>query len=176
MQMSVDMLFDLLLMSGARQYGGERVSQLEHALQAAQLAEEEGAEETLIVACLLHDIGHFLAKTGEATDDRHEHIGAGLLDALFPPAVTEPIRLHVDAKRYLCVTDLGYFATLSPASVRSLELQGGIFSTAEARAFGARPFAGEAIRLRRWDDLAKDPETVTRPLAGYEELLRRLAL
>jgi phosphonate degradation associated HDIG domain protein len=174
-RLTIEDLLDLLLMSGARQYGGERVSQLEHALQAASLAEGEGADETLVVAALLHDLGHLLAKKAEGRDDHHELIGAKLLEALYPRAVTEPIRLHVDAKRYLCAMEAGYFDRLSPASVHSLDLQGGVFSTGQAGLFSGQQFATDAIRLRRWDDLAKDPDAATRKLVDYEPLLRRLA-
>lgn len=177
----VDELLDLIDAQGTGWYGQERVTQAAHALQCARLAERERVAPSLIAAALLHDVGHLLAKDRPAHgamrqhDDRHEHIAAGYLTRLFGPAVTEPVRLHVDAKRWLCATDPGYHATLSPGSVRSLELQGGPFSATEAAAFFAQPYAADAIKLRRWDDLAKDPSIPTKNLGAYAELLRGLA-
>ena len=173
---SVDRLLQLLAGKGTRQYGEEKVSQCEHALQSAALAEREGAPETLVVAALLHDIGHLLYDAGErpaarGIDDRHEELGAAHLASTFGPAVAEPVRLHVPAKRYLCATDPEYFGRLSAASVRSLGLQGGPFTAAEAEAFRALPYADEAIRVRRWDDLAKVPGHRTPDLQHYRALL-----
>jgi phosphonate degradation associated HDIG domain protein len=156
------------------------VTQAAHALQCARLAEQDGSAPGLIAACLLHDLGHLLAKERPArgevrqVDDCHEHIAGGYLTRLFGPEVSEPVRLHVDAKRWLCGTDPRYFETLSPASVRSLELQGGPFSAADAATFHSQPFAPEAIKLRRWDDLAKDPTVRTKALGDYAGLLRGL--
>jgi phosphonate degradation associated HDIG domain protein len=169
-------VIDLLALyaeKGGKEYG-ERVTQTAHALQSAALAEAEQAPPPLVVASLLHDIGHLLAKQVDDVDDRHEHIAAGYLARIFGPAVSEPIRLHVDAKRWLCACEPGYFATLSAASVRSLALQGGPFSPEEAAAFRLRPYAGEAIRLRRWDDLAKIPDAKTKKLGAYAALLDAL--
>jgi phosphonate degradation associated HDIG domain protein len=150
----------------------ERISQLEHALQSATLAERAGSSAPLIAACLLHDLGHLLDPDAERTrsreaDDHHEKTGAKRLSALFGQAVTEPVRLHVDAKRWLCATDDAYFGLLSAASVRSLELQGGPFTAAEAAAFRAQPFAEDAVRLRRWDDHAKVVGAATPTLAHF---------
>jgi len=144
---------------GGNRYS-EVVTQLEHALQCAQLAEDAGSEHALTVAALLHDIGHMLHKFGpdpaaKGIDDKHEAIGAGWLARAFSPAVTEPICLHVDAKRYLCTSDPNYFDTLSPASIRSLQLQGGPMSTAEAASFEQNPHFEAAVHLRRWDEAAK---------------------
>lgn len=177
---TIEELLDIVAEKGSGWYGQERVTQSAHALQCAQLAEQEGSAPGLIAACLLHDLGHLLAKERPARgevrqiDDRHEHIAAGYLARLFGPEVTEPVRLHVDAKRWLCGTDPSYFNTLSPASVRSLELQGGPFSAPDAAAFHRQPFAPEAINLRRWDDLAKDPTARTKELRDYAGLLRGL--
>jgi [1-hydroxy-2-(trimethylamino)ethyl]phosphonate dioxygenase len=154
---------------------GERVTQTAHALQSASFAEAEGAAPALIAAALLHDVGHLIAKPSDG-DDRHEDIGAGLLAKLFGAAVAEPVRLHVAAKRFLCATEPGYFATLSPASVESLALQGGPFTSDEAAAFARNPHAQDAVRLRRWDDLAKVPDAPTKPLSAYAPLLARLAI
>jgi len=173
----VDQLIELLRTKGARQYGGERVSQCEHALQAASLAAEEDAPGPLVVAALLHDIGHLLHDKGEQSaargiDDRHEEIGAEYLLPAFGLAVAEPVRLHVAAKRYLCATDPGHFPRLSPGSVRSLALQGGPFSPEEAAEFRALPFAEDAIRVRRWDEAAKVPGLPTPDLEHYRATLQ----
>jgi phosphonate degradation associated HDIG domain protein len=173
---AADRLLELLAAKGARQYGEEQVSQCEHALQCAFLAEREGASGTLVAAALLHDIGHLLYDAGErpalrGIDDRHEELGAKhLLDA-FGPAVAEPVRLHVAAKRYLCATDQDYFGRLSAASRRSLELQGGPFTAAETAAFRSIPHADEAIRVRLWDDAAKLPERETPRVEHYRATL-----
>lgn len=173
----IDGIMDLLATRGAAQYGGEAVSQLEHALQAAALAEAEGAAPALVAAALLHDLGHLLHKgeRDDGRDDRHEHIGGGYLARVFGADVCEPIRLHVDAKRWLCAAEPGYFAALSPASVRSLGLQGGTYGPAAAQAFIARPYAADAVRLRRWDDRAKVPGAPTRALEDYRALLAAVA-
>lgn len=172
-------LTDLFAGAASSQYGNETVTQREHALQAAQIAEQQGAPPALVAAALLHDIGHLLAAAkhpdmGQIADDLHEKVGAGWLKRRFVDAVAEPVRLHVDAKRYLCQAEPGYAAVLSPASVRSLALQGGLFGADEAAAYRAQPHADEAIRLRRWDDLAKVPGAATRTFADYAPLLRGL--
>ena len=164
-----------LLGESADFYGDEQVTQLTHALQAAALAERDGAPPSLVAAALLHDIGHLLAKPRDGADDRHERIGGGLLERLFGPEVAEPVRLHVEAKRFLCATEPGYFAMLSDASVRSLARQGGPFTPEEAERFAQKPFAQEAIRLRRWDEQAKVSDATTPEIAYYVPLLRALA-
>ena len=169
---AADRILEILESSGAAQYGDEAVSQLQHALQCAHLAECSGASDSLVVAALLHDFGHLIHKLGEdaaarGIDDRHEVLGRKYLARWFDEDVTAPIGLHVDAKRWLCETEPAYFDTLSPASVRSLELQGGPFSEAEAAAFIARPYAHDAVAVRRWDEQAKDPEAVTPGLDRY---------
>ena len=165
---------------GAMAYSGEPVTQLQHALQTAALAEESGADESLVGASLLHDLGHLLNLQGETPsergiDDLHQYFALPFLRPLFSDAVLEPIRLHVDAKRCLCAIDPEYFATLSADSVRSLALQGGIFSAEEADRFMRKPFAKEAIALRRWDDLAKQPERDTPAIDHYMRLIERLS-
>jgi phosphonate degradation associated HDIG domain protein len=168
----------LLSTRGQSQYGREAVSQLEHALQCAQLAEQGGETPETIVAALLHDLGHLLAAQrdglddhGQDQDDLHQYIVLPFLRDLLPEAVLEPIRLHVDAKRYLCTAESGYWDTLSLASRHSLELQGGAYSEPEAQAFLAQPYAAEAVRLRRYDDLAKVPQKITPTLDHFLRIL-----
>ena len=151
---------------GSAEYHGEAVTQTEHAVQAAWLAEKSGATPELIVAALLHDVGHLLHGHGEdaathGLDDRHEELGYRYLAKHFGPAVCEPVRLHVPAKRYLCATDPAYRASLSPASEVSLRLQGGPMTAEEVMAFEANPHFTAACELRRWDDMAKVPGLAT---------------
>jgi phosphonate degradation associated HDIG domain protein len=160
MQYTLNHLLNLYRDRGQAQYGSEAINQLEHALQCAALAEADGQSAELITACLFHDLGHLIHHLGEdpalrGIDDRHEYRAIPVLETLFPAAVTTPIRLHVAAKRYLCAVDQNYWDTLSPASKRSLELQGGIFPAQAAAAFIQQPYAEQAVQLRRWDDLAK---------------------
>jgi phosphonate degradation associated HDIG domain protein len=145
---------------GHGQYGLADINQRQHALQAAWLAEGEGAGAALITAALLHDIGHMVHDLGQnpaeaGIDDRHEELGHDWLVGWFGPEVTEPVRLHVAAKRYLCAVDPSYFGKLSPDSVLSLSLQGGPMSAAEVAAFEALGEHQAAVRLRRWDEAAK---------------------
>ncbi len=175
----VDQLMQIFATAGARRYDGEEVSQLEHALQAAVWAQAADAEDGLVAAALLHDIGHLInpepeAAAAEAVDDRHEDQGALMLADWFPPEVTEPVRLHVAAKRYLCARDPAYFDRLSEESKRSLALQGGAFTEEEAAAFIAQPFAEAAVRLRRWDEAAKVPGARTPDLESFRSLLNDL--
>src|SRR5215475_12085762 len=132
---TLSLIFDTFEQRGSEQYG-EHVSQLQHALQCAQLAREHGCTDALVAAALLHDIGRLIEPEGNegelrGIDAHHEKIGSKALSAVFPPAVTEPIRLHVAAKRYLCATDTDYTARLSEASILSLHVQGGAMSAAE---------------------------------------------
>lgn len=157
-----------------RRYGLSAVSQLQHALQAAALAEAAGESPALILAALLHDVGHMIHELGEdpaarGIDDRHEEIGADWLARHFGPDVAEPVRLHVPAKRYLCAAEADYFGKLSPDSVRSLALQGGPMSADEVAAFDRDPHAEAAKRLRRYDEGAKDPNAAT---PDFEHFLR----
>jgi phosphonate degradation associated HDIG domain protein len=163
---------------GDRAYSGEPVTQLEHALQSAALAQADGAAEPLVAAALLHDLGHLVNDLGESptvhgVDDLHQFHGAHWLKPLFGPEVLEPIRLHVLAKRYLCATRAGYLEALSADSVRSLALQGGPLDAEAAAAFLARPYALDAVRLRLWDDAAKVAGQATPTLADYRALLAR---
>jgi phosphonate degradation associated HDIG domain protein len=155
---------------------GEGVSQLEHALQCAVLAEAEGGSPALIAASLLHDVGHLYENEADALeiDHRHEISGAQALKGLFGEEVRAPIALHVAAKRWLCLKEPSYFETLSPASKRTLELQGGVFDAAQAQTFERLPHWREAVALRRYDDLGKRPETCGRAFADFMPLLRSL--
>ncbi len=171
----------LFLRRGGEQYSGEPVTQLEHALQTAHLAEQSGAGDALVTACLLHDLGHLLNDQGDTpslrgTDDAHQHFALPFLRGLFPAAVLGAIKLHVDAKRYLCCTNALYHAGLSEDSKRSLVLQGGAFAPHQAQAFISQPGAGDAVMLRQWDDLAKLPALPTPPLAHFLERASRCAL
>jgi phosphonate degradation associated HDIG domain protein len=157
---AIAMIADLIDGKGERQYGLSSVNQRAHALQAALLAEQAGCDSALVTAALLHDIGHMVHNLGEdpaseGVDDQHEALGSVFLERWFGSAVTEPVRLHVSAKRYLCATEAGYFGRLSPDSVRSLELQGGPMSLAEVADFQALPHYNAAVRLRRFDEEAK---------------------
>ena len=166
---------------GHIEYSGEGVTQLEHALQAAQLAEESGAAPELITAAFLHDLGHLLNLQGETPsargiDDQHQYFAIPFLRALFPALVVESIRLHVDAKRALCSLEPDYYEGLSEDSRRSLTLQGGIFSREQTQTFLAKPFAAEAMRVRRWDDAAKVAGAVTPPIGHYLQIAARCAV
>jgi phosphonate degradation associated HDIG domain protein len=189
MALTLDAILDLLSSSGARRYGREAVSQLDHALQCADLARAAGEADELVVACLLHDLGHLVVANGghndtpvpdecapAEADDLHQFIVLPFLRFVLPDAVLEPIRLHVDAKRYLCCVEAGYWDSLSPASRASLARQGGPFNTEAAEAFVNQPFAYEAVRLRRYDDQAKAPGKPVPPLQDYEAVLRRCVL
>ena len=153
-------LATLLDRNGRHRYGLSDINQIEHALQAAWLAEKAGDPASLIAAALLHDIGHMVHDLGEnpaaeGIDDKHEDVGTDYLASRFGPEVTEPVRLHVAAKRYLCGKEADYFAKLSNDSVLSLSLQGGPMSAAEIADFERLPYWREAVKLRRYDDLAK---------------------
>ncbi|MEO8558031.1 MAG: phosphonate degradation HD-domain oxygenase [Rhodospirillales bacterium] len=178
---AIDNLLALMQKGADTAYSGERVSQLEHALQCALFAQESGASPALIAASLLHDIGHVLmGGEGEAMaagiDQQHEQCGADYLAQWFGPTLVEPMRLHVAAKRYLCASDADYFARLSPVSVRSLELQGGPMSQAEAAQFAADPYAQDAVRLRHWDEQGKVVGLATQDLAHFRPLLQSLRI
>jgi phosphonate degradation associated HDIG domain protein len=180
MALSLDDIRHLFDTHGAMAYSGEPVTQLQHALQTASLAEGAGASHELIVAALLHDLGHLLNVQGETPtergiDDLHQYYALPFLRPTFSDAVLEPIRLHVDAKRCLCAIDPAYHARLSADSVRSLQLQGGIFDAEKAHEFLAKPYAQDAIALRRWDDEAKRADRITPPLAYYLEIAAHIA-
>jgi gamma-butyrobetaine dioxygenase len=159
-----------------RESYGEGVTQLQHALQTAALAEAEGADDSLVVAALLHDIGHFLQPTDDSYGyHKHDRSGGEWLAQRFGPAVSEPVRLHVAAKRYLCATEADYFGKLSAASVHSLGKQGGPMSAAEAEAFAASSHSAAAVRLRRWDDGGKLDGVIVPDLPHYRQRIEKLA-
>jgi phosphonate degradation associated HDIG domain protein len=180
MALSIPEIVQLYATRGAAQYGSEAVSQLEHALQCAALAQGAQAAPELVAASLLHDLGHLLADAphdnASDVDDVHQFLAIPFLRGVFPPAVLEPIRLHVDAKRFLCRATPAYRDTLSPASKHSLELQGGVYTVQEAQRFLERPFARDAVALRRWDDLAKKPGAVTPPLEAFARVMENVTV
>jgi phosphonate degradation associated HDIG domain protein len=172
-------VIELLATEGGESYFGEPVTVLEHSLQSAHFADVEDSPIELVVAALLHDVGHLLHHEGEdvadqGLDTRHEELAQQLLSAHLPPAVTEPIRMHVAAKRYLCFADPVYRHALSPSSALSLGLQGGPMSKEEAAAFLAQPFAQEAIALRRWDDAAKLEGLEVPGLGAYLDFVKSM--
>jgi gamma-butyrobetaine dioxygenase len=185
----VERLAGLFASEGAGDYLGEPVTIAQHLLQAAALAAAAGAQPALVAAALLHDAGHLrgadpLADGHEASgralmagaDNDHGERGAAWLARWFGPPVTEPVRLHVAAKRYLCATEPAYLALLSPASVYTLSVQGGPMTAAEAAAFAAVPYAEDAVAVRRWDDAAKDPAAGVPGFHAYRPLLEELLL
>jgi phosphonate degradation associated HDIG domain protein len=178
---SIEDIEGLFAAKGGEQYSGEPVTQLEHALQTAALAEAEDAGDALVTAALLHDLGHLLHEFGDTptlrgVDDVHQYRALPFLRGTFGNDVLDAIRLHVDAKRYLCATHDGYFAALSEDSKRSLGLQGGIFNEGQAEAFIAQPGAASAVQLRLWDDAAKTAGAATPPLSHFLARARRCSL
>ncbi|MBC7416365.1 MAG: HD domain-containing protein [Herminiimonas sp.] len=168
---SLDEIGEALTRRGSALYGGEAVTQLAHALQCATLAEDAGCSQALITAALLHDLGH-MAGQGDDEQSAHSELGARLLARVFGRNVTEPVRLHVNAKRYLCAVDSTYWGTLSEASKQSLVWQGGPYAADQAKRFISQPHADDAVRLRQWDDAAKVSGLATRSLAHFIEIAR----
>lgn len=165
---------------GGGAYFGEAITQVEHALQAAHFAAEDRAPDELVLAALLHDVGHLLHAVPDDiadwhTDARHEVEGGAWLARRFAADIADPVRLHVPAKRYLCATDPGYFAMLSEASVVTLKLQGGPMSAAEVAQFESEPFHAQAVLVRRCDDRGKVAGLKTRQLNDYRALVQRFA-
>ena len=168
----IEMIGAIIDGKGHRLYGLSAINQRAHALQAAWQAEQAGASPALITACLLHDIGHMVHDLGQdpakdGIDDKHEELGHAWLSRWFGPDVTEPVRLHVAAKRYLCAAEPDYFAKLSPDSVRSLALQGGPMTGAELAEYQANPHAEAATALRRFDEGAKVKGLETPPAEHF---------
>ena len=171
----------LFVKHGDEQYSGEPVTQLEHALQTAYLAERDGADDELVTAALLHDLGHLLHDLGETptlrgVDDVHQYRALPFLRGLFSAGVLNAIKFHVDAKRYLCAVHPEYHEQLSEDSKRSLQLQGGIFGDAAAAEFIRQLGAERAVQLRLWDDAAKDANLNTPPLAHFMQSASRCAM
>ena len=175
----VTKIISLFESNGDSAYGGEAVTQGEHALQAAHLALEDGCQYNVIVASLLHDIGHMLHALPDdapeqGIDDFHEELGYRFVDKYFKQSVAEPVRLHVAAKRYLCTQDPQYLSKLSKPSLLSLQLQGGPMTQEECRLFEQNPYYLDAIQLRRYDDLAKIPNLDVRVLSHYRPFMEEL--
>ncbi|MGI9488640.1 MAG: (R)-1-hydroxy-2-trimethylaminoethylphosphonate oxygenase [Geminicoccaceae bacterium] len=172
-------LADVFERRGAEEYLGEPVTIAEHMLQGAHTAEQNGEDETIIVAALLHDIGHFTSEFGtfsmEDTEDRHhEDAGASILERFFPTIVTDCVRYHVAAKRYLCTKDPDYFTKLSAASVHSLNLQGGLMSAEEIKAFETNPNLDAIVKVRHLDDGGKIAGLNTPPFAHFAPMVQRV--
>jgi phosphonate degradation associated HDIG domain protein len=172
----IDEIFRVFREYGAEEYLGERVSMTEHMLQSAYAAEQDGAPPQLVAASLLHDYGHFIHEfpsdaADHGIDTHHEEVAHAFLSEHFGPEIAEPIRMHVAAKRYLCATEPSYLGELSPASVHSLNLQGGPYSPAEVAEFELSPYARDAVRLRRYDDIGKVAGLETPDLEHYRSVL-----
>ncbi|MBC7927720.1 MAG: HDIG domain-containing protein [Bryobacteraceae bacterium] len=176
---AVDDVLAILQHSEEAEYFGEAVSQLQHALQAAHSAELAHADEELIIAALLHDIGHLITAPDSGRDSEvgvidHDHAGAEFLRQHgFSDRVTKLVNGHVDAKRYLTATNPDYVARLSPASTRTLLLQGGPMSSEQADNFRTDPLFRDKLQLRSWDEQAKNPNAIVPPLAHYRAMLER---
>ncbi len=175
----VAFIADIFARRGAESYLGEAVTMSQHMLQAALLAEEAGADDEVVAAALLHDIGHYTSEfppdaQDQGIDNRHDRAGAAVLAPWFPERVTACVRHHVAAKRYLCATDPGYFGRLSEASVLTLKLQGGPMDAAEVEAFAGQPNLKDILRVRVWDDQAKVAGVATPFFDHYAPLLQRL--
>jgi predicted HD phosphohydrolase len=180
-----DRLLEAFAGSAARRYGGEPVTELAHSLQCAELARDVGADDELQLACLLHDVGRFAVdprlifdkkdRAAGANPDAkgHHDVGADLIAPYVPERVAWLVRMHADAKRYLCAVEPGYWDTLTPGSRFTLTLQGGVMTPAAVAGLTRHPWLADAVRLRRWDDLAKVPDRPTRPLEAWAPLLRR---
>lgn len=175
----VAFIADIFERRGAESYLGEPVTMAQHMLQGAKLAEDAGAPDELIAAALLHDIGHYTNEFGPdavalGRDNEHEDAGAMVIAPFFPAVVTDCVRAHVAAKRYLCAVDAAYFAKLSQASVETLKLQGGPMSADEVAAFEQGENVDAIVQVRFWDDQGKDPDMETPPFAHYAPILQRV--
>ena len=175
----VDFLEDIFERRGGEEYLGEPVTMAEHMLQGATIAEKNGQSDEIIVAALLHDIGHFTSEFGtfsmDDTEDRfHEEAGAKVLEQFFPSIVTDCVRYHVAAKRYLCATKPSYFDRLSEASVHSLNLQGGPMDADEVAEFEKNPNLQQIVAVRYLDDAGKYPDMQTPEFAHFAPMVQRV--
>lgn len=175
----VEFLGDIFERRGGEEYLGEPVTMAEHMLQGAYFAEKAGEPEAIIVSALLHDIGHFTSEFGtfsmdDSSDRFHEEAGAEVLEQFFPALVTDCVRYHVAAKRYLCATKPEYFGRLSEASVHSLNLQGGPMNADEILAFEKKPNLREIVKVRYYDDAGKRDDLTTKPYSYYAPMVQRI--
>lgn len=175
----VAFLEDIFERRGGEEYLGEPVTMAEHMLQGATIAEQNGLPEIIIVSALLHDVGHFTSEFGtfriDDTEDRHhEEAGAEVLEAFFPSLVTDCVRYHVAAKRYLCATKPEYYNRLSEASIHSLNLQGGAMSAEEVAEFEKNPNLKEIIQVRYLDEAGKHADMETPPFAHFAPMVQRI--
>lgn len=175
----VAFLGDIFERRGGEEYLGEPVTMAEHMLQGAYMAEQQGEEEIIIVAALLHDIGHFTSEFGtfsmdDVDDKHHEEAGAQVIERFFPSLVIDCVRQHVAAKRYICATNPNYFGQLSAASIHSLRLQGGPMNAAEIAEFERNPNLKEIVRVRHLDDAGKIAEMVTPGFAHFAPMVQRI--
>ena len=175
----VEFIADIFARRGADSYLGEEVTMSEHMLQGAQLAEQAGADDALVAAALLHDIGHYTNEFPEDALDRginnyHDSAGAAVLKAFFPATVVDCVRHHVAAKRYLCATDPAYHDRLSAASIHTLNLQGGPMTESEVAAFRTQAGLDAIVQVRLWDDEGKVAGISTPEFGYYAPLLQRL--
>jgi predicted HD phosphohydrolase len=173
------------LRTASNQYGGEPVTELEHSLQCADLALDAGADEELVLACLLHDVGRYAVDQRLVYDTKevrldpppggrgHHQLGAELIAPYVSRRVAWLVSMHADAKRYLCAAEAGYYDHLTPASRHTLTLQGGPMGAEEMAHLERHEWLGDALQLRRWDDAAKAPGKRTRPVEFWEPRLRR---
>ena len=178
---AVEFILDLFARQGATEYMGEAVTMSQHMEQTAACAVADNAADELVIAALLHDIGHFIGEhpidaLEKGDDNYHEEVGADYLQKHFPPSVSEPVRLHVSAKRYLCATDADYLGRLSDASINSLKVQGGPMNAAEVKTFEANPHHLAAVKLRRYDDDGKVAGLTINPVTSYRQTLESLVV
>jgi [1-hydroxy-2-(trimethylamino)ethyl]phosphonate dioxygenase len=172
----IEALFEVIMTSS---YLGEPVTIGEHMLQAAACARRDGADEALVAAALLHDVGYYVDAAPDNENElvpskRHDRAGARALAPFFPQGVTEPIRLHADAKRYLCAVEPDYRGKLSDASIHTMALQGGIMDAEEAERFAKGAFCESAVAMRRWDDEGKVAGADVPPFGEFRSMLERL--
>ena len=175
----VAFLGDIFTRRGGEEYLGEPVTMAQHMLQGAHFAEKAGEPEVIVVSALLHDIGHFTSEFGtfsmdDTRDKYHEEAGALVLEAFFPTLVTDCVRYHVAAKRYLCAAKPEYYKRLSDASVHSLNLQGGPMSTDEVAAFEQNPNLKQIVKVRYYDDAGKRADLATKPFSHYAPMIQRI--